>query len=125
MKTGTRYLLTAIVSLIEFSCSDNAKLTHGLIGKWKWTYECGGITGVCGYADENDTRTLEITKDKMIETSNDAFVTTTVYSISSETNNEDHTEYMVQFQNGISSRIKVTKNALDIESGDTWIGYKK
>lgn len=86
---------------------------------------CGGITGACGYADENSTRTLEITKDKMIETWNDGFTTTNTYSISSKTNFEDYTEYVVQFDNEGTQRIKATKNTLDINDGDVWIGYKK
>jgi hypothetical protein len=125
MKTPVKYFLIGIISFIEFNCGSNENLTHGLIGKWKWTYLCGGITGACGYADENDTRTLEFTKDKMIETSHDGLVVAIAYSISSQTNHEDYTEYVVQFENGSNSRIKATKNTLEIENGDTWTGYKK
>jgi hypothetical protein len=86
---------------------------------------CGGITGACGYADEKSTKTLEVSKDKMIETWNDGFVTSNNYSILSKTNFEDYTEYVVQFDNGGTQRIKATKNTLDINGGDVWIGYKK
>ena len=108
MKTRTKYFVITIISLIEFGCtdnSDNASLAHELIGSWKWRYVCGGITGACGYANQSDTRTLEITEDIMTETSNDGFVTSTAYYISSKINNEDYTEYIVQFENGISSKL--------------------
>jgi hypothetical protein len=124
MKLGIKYFLIAIILLAGLSCADNESITYGITGTWKWTYTCGGITGVCGYADESNTRTLEITQDKMIETWDDNSVSTTIYSSSSKTNYEGYTEYIVQFENGSTSRIKASKNALDIENGDTWTGYK-
>ena len=125
MKTGIGYFLIAIISLSSYSCTTDENLTHELIGKWKWAYMCGGFTGACEYADKNETRALEFTINRMIETSDGGLVTTTVYTVSSKTVYEDHTEYMIQLENGISSRIKATKNTLDIENGDTWTGYKK
>ena len=68
MKLGIKYFLIAIILLAGLSCADNESITHGITGTWKWTYTCGGITGVCGYADESNTRTLEITQDKIIKT---------------------------------------------------------
>ncbi len=119
-------LLVTLTTLILGACDSNETFTFRLIGKWKWTYTCGGITGACGYSDKNSTRTLEITKDKMIETWNDGSITTTTYSISSKTNFEDYSEYIVKFDNeGTQRIIKATKNTLDINDGGVWTGYKK
>jgi hypothetical protein len=61
----------------------------------------------------------------MIERLNDDTVTSTIYSISSRTNYDSYTEYKIQFENGGTQRVKVTRNTLEIEGGDFWIGYEK
>ena len=125
MKPGIKYFLTAIILFTGIACDDNESTTHGIKGKWIWTHTCGGFTGDCGYADESNTGTLVITQDKMIETWNDNSATTTIYSLLSKTNYEGYSEHIIQFENGGTSRIKATKNTLEIENGDIWTGYKK
>lgn len=118
--------LVILAILILGSCDSKETVTFGLMGEWKWSYVCGGITGECGYADVNNTRTLQVTKDKMIETWNDGSVTTKTYSISSSAEFEDYTEYRVQFNNAPPTEIiKATKNTLEVNGGDVWNGYKK
>lgn len=118
--------LVVLATLILGSCNSNGTVTFGLMGVWKWSYVCGGITGECGYADASSTRTLEVTEDKMIETWNDGSVTTKMYSVSSRTKFEDYTEYIVQFDNGSTTeRIKAMKSTLEIYGGDVWVGYKR
>jgi hypothetical protein len=42
-----------------------------LIGKWNWMFTCGGITGACGYASEDNIQTIEFTDDlTLIKTQN-------------------------------------------------------
>lgn len=118
--------LVVLALLILGSCNSNETMTFGLMGEWKWSYVCGGITGECGYADVNSTRALEVTEDGMIETWNDGSVTTKTYSISSRTKFEDYTEDTVQFDNGSTTeKIKATRNTLEINGGEVWIGYKR
>ncbi len=118
-------LFIVLTILIFASCNENENPTYKLTGRWKWAYICGGFTGACGYADENTTRILEITKNKMTETFNDQSVTITAYSVLSKTNYKGYTEYQIQFDNESVCRIKTTKKTLEIEEGDIWIGYKK
>ena len=119
-----KYLLITLFTLALASC-DSGEMTFRLMGKWKWAYICGGITGACSYVDEDTTRELEITRDKMIERWDDNTVTSTAYSISSTTNYEGYTEYKIQFDDGGSQRIKVTRNTAEIEAGEILIGYKR
>ncbi len=120
-------LLIILIVVIFSSCDKNENLTPGLIGKWKWTYWCvSGFAGVmCDYADENTTRNIQITKDKMIETFDTNNVTTRFYSVTSKTNLDDYTEYQIRFDDETTCLIKVTKNTLEIGSGTTWSGYEK
>jgi len=124
-RTYMKGLLILLTILLFSSCEGNEEFAFRLVGKWKWTYMCGGITGACGYADENTTRNLEITKDRMIETFDSNYITTKSYSVASITNFKDYTEYEIKFDDITGCRIRATRNTLDIEGGDTWNGYEK
>lgn len=80
---------------------------------------------MCDYADEGSTRSIQITKDKIIETFDYTYITTKSYSVTSKTNFEDYTEYQIKFDDETGCLIKATKNTLEIGYGTAWDGYEK
>ena len=64
-------LITAIISLMPFVCSDNsdslkAPDNTGLVGYWEWVITTGGIANITLTPDSTGyTRTIVITSDSM------------------------------------------------------------
>lgn len=110
-----------IVLLGVFSCkSDDDNILPeieftDLIGTWNWVSTCGGITGACGYPDEDNFYTIEFRDDlTFVKISNGTFREELTYSVIEK---DSYNRYKIIFENGDYSSCRVQENALLMNSG--------
>ncbi|MBE9489891.1 MAG: hypothetical protein IMY67_06325 [Bacteroidetes bacterium] len=94
-----------------------------LIGKWNWNSTCGGITGACGYANEENFHTIEFIDDtSFIKITNGTITTNYTYSIIEFTIDDLYKTYKILLDNGDIYFYRIKEDKLWIHGGEiTWL----
>lgn len=118
-------LLIFSIFLTIVSCgSDDADGTK-FTGRWNWTATCGGITGACGYPDQDHFKTMQITSSKIITVENGSTTTTVSYEILNKTTDGNYTLLEIRTDSGHAFFIRTGEHNLHIEKGDFWERYER
>jgi hypothetical protein len=107
------------------SCDSGDKATKTWTGKWNWVSTCGGITGACGYPDQHNFKTMQITKSKIVTVTNGSTTMETDYVILSKTEDGDELLLEIKNDNGEIFSVRTNIHSLSIEKGDFWESYER
>jgi len=97
-----------------------------LIGRWNWIRNCGGYTGGCWYADENNKSLIEFTYDMhYIQSYNDSVIHDLIYHFIESFKVGETITYKIGFSDKFDTYLWFTKDTLNIQQGDAVAEYEK
>ena len=127
-------LLLTLIGIAITSCDKNEDIQiKELTGKWIWTSSCGGFNGLCEYPNKENSKSIEITNEKIIEKINGVITIDALYEITntsiSDTNYPYEKNYELTFEEDRTLNLTLfqqqNKLAIFNDSGIQFVDYYK